>query len=181
MEKGLCQLHDLPNISEPPGPFTKALQRVFKLRVSFRRRAVFLINAAHHVKKGKKSMLTVVPTYGLQPGDIVRVRSKKEIQSTLDNWNKLKGCTFLREMEPFCGTVQKVRKRVNRFLNETDYLVKKSKGIVILENVFCEGTKDFGPCDRSCFFFWREEWLEKNGTIPRTDKNVSNGTSEKHA
>jgi hypothetical protein len=39
--------------------------------------------------------------------------------------------------------------------------MKQCKGIVILENVFCQGTKDFGACDRTCFFFWREEWLEK--------------------
>jgi hypothetical protein len=39
----------------------------------------------------------------------------------------------------------------------------------------CQGTKDFGRCDRSCFFFWREEWLEKLGeTAPgmEIDKSV---------
>jgi hypothetical protein len=25
----------------------------------------------------------------------------------------------------------------------------------------CKGTAEFGTCDRSCFVFWREEWLEK--------------------
>ena len=33
--------------------------------------------------------------------------------------------------------------------------------IVILDGVICEGTKDFGICDRACFYFWRVEWLEK--------------------
>jgi hypothetical protein len=33
--------------------------------------------------------------------------------------------------------------------------------VAILDGVICNGTEDFGPCDRSCFFFWREEWLEK--------------------
>jgi hypothetical protein len=23
------------------------------------------------------------------------------------------------------------------------------------------GTPDYGRCDRACFYFWREEWLEK--------------------
>jgi len=27
--------------------------------------------------------------------------------------------------------------------------------------VYCQGTPDLGRCDRSCFYFWREEWLEK--------------------
>ena len=67
----------------------------------------------------------------------------------------------MEEMWPYCGTTQKVFKRVEKFLDERDYLLKKCRGIVILEGIFCEGTKDFGQCDRSCFFFWREEWLEK--------------------
>ncbi len=25
----------------------------------------------------------------------------------------------------------------------------------------CNGTPTFGPCDRCCFLFWREEWLER--------------------
>ncbi|MGB9706866.1 MAG: hypothetical protein ACPLXP_02215 [Microgenomates group bacterium] len=97
----------------------------------------------------------------LKPGDIVFVKSKDEIQKTLNNWNQLKGCAFMEEMWPYCGTKQKVLKRVEKFLDERDYLIKKCNGIVILEGVMCQGTKDFGPCDRSCFFFWREEWLKK--------------------
>jgi hypothetical protein len=50
---------------------------------------------------------------------------------------------------------------VEKFLDERDYLMKKCKGMVTLDGVLCEGTIDFGACDRGCFFFWREEWLEK--------------------
>jgi hypothetical protein len=91
----------------------------------------------------------------------VRIRSKEEIRATLDNWNQRRGCSFLDEMWPYCGTQQRVFKRVERFLDERDYLTKRCKGIVLLEGLICEGTKYFGPCDRSCFYFWREEWLEK--------------------
>jgi hypothetical protein len=73
----------------------------------------------------------------------------------------LRGCGFMPEMEKYCETNQKVFKIIQKFLDERDYLMKKCKGMVILENVFCEGTIDFGRCDRTCFFFWREEWLEK--------------------
>jgi hypothetical protein len=99
--------------------------------------------------------------HNLQPGDRVRVRSREEIQATLDRWNGLRGCSFMKEMAPFCDTTQRVHKPVLRFLDERDYRVKKTKGIVLLEGVYCQGTEKFGPCDRSCFFFWREEWLEK--------------------
>jgi hypothetical protein len=97
----------------------------------------------------------------LQAGDWVRVRSLAEIKATLNNWRQLKGCTFMPEMAEFCGTTQRVLKPMSRFVDERDLRVKKSSGIILLEGVMCQGTAEFGSCDRSCFYFWREEWLEK--------------------
>jgi hypothetical protein len=97
----------------------------------------------------------------LQPGDTVRVRTLEEISATLNYWGQVKCCGFMQEMAEFCGTTQKVHKRLERFVDERDLQVKKSNGIVFLENVICRGAKDFGSCDRTCFHFWREEWLEK--------------------
>jgi hypothetical protein len=31
---------------------------------------------------------------------------------------------------------------------------------VLLDGVMCDGT-EHGGCDRSCFLFWREEWLKR--------------------
>lgn len=39
--------------------------------------------------------------------------------------------------------------------------MKKTRGIVLLEGLMCQGIEGLGACDRSCLFFWREEWLEK--------------------
>lgn len=97
----------------------------------------------------------------LEAGDLVRVRARDEIEATLDGWRSLKGCAFLSEMASYCGTAQKVLKRVERFMDEKDYRMKKAFGIVLLENVICPGTDGIGRCDRACFFFWREEWIEK--------------------
>jgi hypothetical protein len=102
----------------------------------------------------------------LQAGDLVRVRSVQDIKATLDHSGKLKGCGFGTEMEQFCDSIQRVLKPVVRFVDERDYSVRKGKGIVILENITCKGTSFFGPCDRNCFFFWREEWLEKLESAP---------------
>ena len=93
--------------------------------------------------------------------DWVRVRSKEEIEATLNVWKQLKGCMFMPEMLPYCGTTQRVFRRLERFVDERDYHVKESRGIVLLEGLYCQGTSDYGRCDRSCFYFWREEWLEK--------------------
>jgi hypothetical protein len=97
----------------------------------------------------------------IQAGDLIRIKSKAEIRATLGLWNEMRGCTFMEEMWSYCGTTHRVLKRVEKFMDERSYKIKKARGLVILEDVICQGTVDFGPCDRSCFFFWREEWLEK--------------------
>ena len=97
----------------------------------------------------------------LQAGDTVRVRSREEIERTLNYWHQLRGCTFMPEMARYCGTVQRVLKPMARFVDERDLRVKRARGIVLLEGVLCGGTADFGPCDRACHLFWREEWLER--------------------
>jgi hypothetical protein len=98
---------------------------------------------------------------GLQAGEWVRVRPEEQIRSTLDEAGKLKGCSFLNVMLPYCGTRQKVFKPVTRFVDERNYKIKTPHGIVLLEGVMCTGTEFYGKCDRSCLFFWREEWLER--------------------
>lgn len=101
-------------------------------------------------------------TSTIKEGDLVRIRSLPEIQSTLNKWGQLKGCMFMpHEMTPYCDTVQKVYRRMERFVDERDYYVKKTNGIILLEGLHCQGTTDYGRCDRACFYFWREEWLEK--------------------
>jgi len=101
------------------------------------------------------------PESPLLQGDLVRVRSREEILSTLDPFKELKGCAFLPDMAQFCGTEQRVLKSMRYFLDERDYKQKKARGVILLENVICNGTPAFGQCDRCCFLFWREEWLEK--------------------
>jgi hypothetical protein len=97
----------------------------------------------------------------LNAGDWVHVRSRAEIQAMLDPFKETKGCAFLEDMYKYCDTKQRVFKSMERFLDERDYKVKKVHGVILLENVICSGTPAFGRCDRSCFLFWREEWLEK--------------------
>ncbi len=96
-----------------------------------------------------------------QVGDLVRVRSREEIEATLDEWQELKGCAFTPEMWQYCGTTQRVLKPMEVFLDERDYRNKKCSGIVLLEGLICQGTAFSKGCDRCCFFLWREEWLER--------------------
>jgi len=104
---------------------------------------------------------TTIASARLNAGDWVRVRSREEIEATLNHWGQLKGCSFMPEMAQYCGTTQRVLKRMERFVDERDLRAKKVRGIALLEGLRCEGTAEFGRCDRARLYFWREEWLER--------------------
>jgi hypothetical protein len=170
-----CQLPNLARMATGPAAVPhESLSRRIKLeirrRVSPSRERALRIQINNLMNRfarlwGRPTRPTAPPealvASSLQVGDVVCVRPLAEIQATLDNWGQLKGCGFMPEMEQYCGTRQRVYKRMERFVDERDLRVKRSKGIVLLEGVICEGTADFGPCDRSCLLFWREEWLER--------------------
>lgn len=175
MDPNQCQFTSLPTISE--GDATLPHQSLSKQMKFFIRRNVssetdrkihrFYNNvlewSSRLVGKPKHAFRPVTDKWSepLKAGDLVRVRSKDEIYTTLNHLGQLKGCSFMSGQEPYCGTVQRVLKPMERFVDERDLRVKKCRGLVLLEGVMCEGTTDFGRCDRSCFMFWREEWLEK--------------------
>ena len=54
----------------------------------------------------------------LRPGDLVRVKSKEEIEATLDHTNHNRGLSFDGEMVRYCGRTARVRARVNRLVDE---------------------------------------------------------------
>lgn len=107
------------------------------------------------------SVTTDAASLPLQAGDRVRVKTWEEISTTLGLFNDLNGLVFMPEMAQYCDTQQRVLKPLTRFVDERELRVRKARGIVLLEGLMCDGTEMFGPCDRSCFFFWREEWLDK--------------------
>ena len=160
-----CQLQSLEPMAEPLGAWARIWQRRNRIKRIINRRwrwiQNFLRKGGTLPQKEDQQENRDRKRIALKPGDAIRVRSREEIRSTLDKWNQLRGCSFMEEMWPYCGTTQRVFKRVEKFLDERDYLMKNCNGVLILDGVMCQGTKDFGPCDRACFFFWREEWLQK--------------------
>lgn len=163
MRPDQCQLHAMSSLPEPLGKLERIRQFfLHRLKRMVKRRIHFVGNVIRERGTAKSAPVSTEHTRTIfSPGEKVRIRSRAEIQQTLDPWDELKGCGFMEEMWPYCGTEQKIFKRVEQFLDERDYRVKKVRGIYLLEGLLCQGTVDFGRCDRSCFFFWREEWLEK--------------------
>ncbi len=97
----------------------------------------------------------------LKPNDMIEIRLLKEIFATLDTQDKLKGLRFTPEMARFCGKKFRVFKKLDKIILEaTGELRKIRTPTYLLEGVFCDGTAH-GGCDRSCYCFWREEWLKR--------------------
>ena len=175
MQTHECQVHCWPGMSEGKAEIAmqsprSRLKLILKRRLSHRAkrslktysdRLIMSFSGLTGKSHASSVPATNLSTASLRAADLVRVRSRGEIQATLDSWKELKGCLFMEDMWQYCGTTQRVLRRVERFVDERDYQVKKCKGIALLEGLTCEGTADYGRCDRACFFFWREEWLEK--------------------
>ncbi len=156
-----CQLTAMKLQYEPTTVFGFVNYAAHRLYWAIFRRLRFAFFTLTHPRARTGPAQNEKTHLNLQPGALVRVKSEEAIRATLNGWNELKGCTFIDEMWAYCGSTQKVYKKVENFVDERDFRVKRVKGLYILENVFCEGPKILGKCDRSCFFFWREEWLEK--------------------
>jgi hypothetical protein len=105
----------------------------------------------------------------LSPGDRVRVKSLSEIQATLDERGRCGGLAFMfSEMSKHCGGTYAVHKTVEMFFDERTRRFIKLRNVVLLKEVFCEPAwdsgHDYAGCDRSCFLFWKEAWLERDST-----------------
>ena len=142
-------------------------RRVWHLRVlgpiGFLTRSLRCSRVGRFLFQGKRGsdLKTGVANLNLQLGDLVEVKSAKEIFATLDGQDKLRGLRFTPEMAKFCGRRFRVYKRLNKIIVEATGELRGIKTpTVLLEGVFCDGKAHAG-CDRSCFCFWREEWLRK--------------------
>jgi hypothetical protein len=97
----------------------------------------------------------------LQPGDMVRIKSKEEILETLDHTNHNRGLAFDIEMVPYCGRNARVKGRIERVIDErSGEMIQIRSDCIVLEGVVCKA--DYHKfCTRAIYPFWREIWLEK--------------------
>ena len=162
MEGSACQLEELDLMSQEVSLFGKGLHFMRRVSGFFRNRMHLLKYTVNRrvLKKNRMDTIPVVETFNA--GDKVRVKSKEEISKFIDGWQHYKGCRYMYEMWQYCGTTHTVYKKVNRFLDEQTMKMMKSDGnLYILEGLICEGSWPYPQCDRSCFYFWRGEWLER--------------------
>jgi hypothetical protein len=91
---------------------------------------------------------------------MVFVRPLREIATTLDTNGTLEGLPFLAEMVKYCGRSFRVRRRVNKLIQEgVGSSMRRIRDVVLLEGTVCDGHAH-GDCQRACFPLWKVDWLE---------------------
>lgn len=111
--------------------------------------------------KGACGETTPAEFLGLKPGDIVEVKSKREIVLTLDARNTNRGLRFLPEMFHYCDrrfqVLQRVRTRIDP---DTGRLMELKNACVLLDGLTCRG--GYLLCPRANYLLWREVWLKRS-------------------
>jgi hypothetical protein len=108
-------------------------------------------------------------TLNLQPGELVRVKSYKEILATLNTKNMNRGLYFDAEAVPYCGGTYRVWSRVNKYIDEkTGKLILMKNSSILLEGGWCRSRYSECRmfCPRSIYTWWREIWLERVSESP---------------
>jgi hypothetical protein len=101
----------------------------------------------------------------LEPGELVRIKSKAEIEATLDAKGLNRGLSFdPEEMAPYCGRVVRVRASVTKIIDEmTGEMRHMKQPCITLEGVVCQSSyaRCRLNCPRAIPSYWRELWLER--------------------
>jgi hypothetical protein len=111
---------------------------------------------------------TPIVRVNLQPGDQVRIRSKSEIEMTLNVKGINRGMSYGEELSPYCGSVRTVHKTVTQFIDEATGVMRFTKTpCVMLDGVVCKG--EYSECRLLCpreiSAWWREAWLERVDSV----------------
>jgi hypothetical protein len=111
--------------------------------------------------KGRVVGATPTAHLNLQPGEMVRIKTKEQIEATLNKDRLNRGMGFEEEMARHCGRTARVRARVTQCLDEgTGRLLTMKNPCIVLEDVVCIGA-NHASCPRQFIPFWREIWLER--------------------
>ncbi len=115
----------------------------------------------------------------LRPGDVVRVRSRDEIEATLDASGALDGLPFMAEMAEYCGRIFRVHRRVdkiNDMRNKTG--LRRMHDSVTLTGVRCSGFHHDG-CQAECQILWKDSWLARlsgpQAAAPNREVEIQSG------
>ena len=100
----------------------------------------------------------------LQPGELVIVKTKSEIEATLDDKRRNRGLAFDRDMLRYCGGHFRVLRRVDRLIDErTGRLSEPRYPCIVLDGVVATGEYHAFRAQQE-YILWREIWLRRAAT-----------------
>jgi hypothetical protein len=147
---------DLRSGNIRPGPFITAV--ALALFNSVQRKSGGVVAPYREPTDRKTSPKDVLD---LQPGEIVRVKTRREIERTLNSASKNRGLWFDREMHRFCGGEFRVESVVRTMVDEASgKLLTLGNPCIVLEGVSATG-EYLGLCPQNELIYWREAWLER--------------------
>ncbi|MFI6321262.1 hypothetical protein ACIBG8_27250 [Nonomuraea sp. NPDC050556] len=113
------------------------------------------------VKPGPHTGPAPVGITDLQPGELVRIKSRDEIVATLTTKGFNRGLGFEEDMARSCGRTARVTARVERCIDEkTGAMLEMKNPCIALDDIVCDGVYK-SNCPRAFIPFWRENWLER--------------------
>ena len=122
---------------------------------------------------------TPVGDLGLQPGELIQIKSEQEIAKTLDEKGRNRGLICDLGMTQYAGGQYRVRTRLDRMISESTGQMRKVEGTVILEGLECLCWRVAGGCPRQDYMYWRELWLERmEQDVSGNKKNICVDSSE---
>jgi hypothetical protein len=109
---------------------------------------------------------TPTRSLGLKAGEWVRIRSREEIQATLDRQSKNRGLNMSKAMTLNCGRTYQVLGEFDRMISERTGEMREVKNTVRLKGLECLCYYEFGGCPRGDLQYFREIWLERASAPP---------------
>ena len=162
-----CQLQHLYEATEDIAAIDRLTTFILRFTTYCQRRTAKWIGVPRTYRQGTTTGtsidndITGIPP--LKEGDLVQVLPLQEIQKTLDENGNCDRMKFLGGMERFCGKKFRVLKEIKFMFDEKSWRIVRLKNAVLLQDQICDskGQYDKEGCDRSCFYFWKEQWLRK--------------------
>jgi hypothetical protein len=131
--------------------------------------AIAAFNAAQRLRGGSTFPNLATPdrkstphvSLDLEPGEMVRVKTKREIEETLNAASRNRGLWFDVEMLRYCGGEYRVSERIARLLDERAGTMRLvTNPCIRLEGIAASG-EYLGFCAQNELIFWREIWLSR--------------------
>jgi hypothetical protein len=145
-----------------------SLIRMVKLFALWSGHKLWRTVAGNRLLRGPRKR-TPAESLHLEPGEVVRVKSRRQIAETLDHLGRNRGMGICYEMLRCSGRRAEVRYRVERIIDEQSGVMRKLSETVVLHNAredpaLCEECLCYGEpgdCPRGELMYWREIWLER--------------------